>query len=74
MTIKDDSVKISWLALGDSYTIGQGVNATERFPTQTLNLLKQRQMPYNVTPTHIPDLLILEPKVFGDARGFFFER
>jgi dTDP-4-dehydrorhamnose 3,5-epimerase len=30
-------------------------------------------MPYTVTPTHIPDLLILEPKVFGDARGFFFE-
>ena len=25
------------------------------------------------TPTHIPDVLILEPKVFGDARGFFFE-
>jgi dTDP-4-dehydrorhamnose 3,5-epimerase len=24
-------------------------------------------------PTPIPDLLILEPKVFGDARGFFFE-
>ncbi len=30
-------------------------------------------MPYTVTPTHIPDLLVLEPKVFGDARGFFFE-
>ena len=44
MTIKDDSVKISWLALGDSYTIGQGVNATERFPTQTLNLLKLRSI------------------------------
>jgi dTDP-4-dehydrorhamnose 3,5-epimerase len=25
------------------------------------------------TPTHIPDLLILEPKVFGDNCGFFFE-
>jgi dTDP-4-dehydrorhamnose 3,5-epimerase len=24
-------------------------------------------------PTTIPDLLLLEPKVFGDARGFFFE-
>jgi len=24
-------------------------------------------------PTTIPDVLILEPKVFGDARGFFFE-
>ena len=24
-------------------------------------------------PTTIPDLLIIEPKVFGDERGFFFE-
>jgi dTDP-4-dehydrorhamnose 3,5-epimerase len=30
-------------------------------------------MPYTATPTAIPDVLILEPKVFGDARGFFFE-
>src|SRR6476660_5630842 len=27
----------------------------------------------NVIRTEIPDLLILEPKVFGDSRGFFFE-
>lgn len=27
----------------------------------------------NVTPTAIPDVLVLEPKVFGDARGFFTE-
>ena len=27
----------------------------------------------NVTPTAIPDVLIIEPKVFGDERGFFFE-
>jgi len=26
-----------------------------------------------VTPTAIPDVLIIEPKVFGDARGFFCE-
>ena len=25
------------------------------------------------TPTTIPDVLLLEPKVFGDDRGFFFE-
>ena len=25
------------------------------------------------TPTAIPDVLIIEPKVFGDSRGFFFE-
>ena len=30
-------------------------------------------MAYTVTPTAIPDVLILEPKVFGDSRGFFFE-
>lgn len=24
-----------------------------------------------VTPTRIPDVLIIEPKVFGDDRGFF---
>ncbi|GLT24058.1 dTDP-4-dehydrorhamnose 3,5-epimerase [Zoogloea oryzae] len=27
----------------------------------------------NVIQTAIPDLLILEPKLFGDARGFFME-
>ena len=30
-------------------------------------------MPYTVIQTAIPDVLILEPKVFGDSRGFFFE-
>ena len=30
-------------------------------------------MPYTVIPTNLPEVLILEPKVFGDARGFFFE-
>ena len=27
----------------------------------------------NVTPTDIPDVLIIEPRVFGDERGFFME-
>ena len=26
-----------------------------------------------VTPTSIPSVLIIEPRVFGDTRGFFFE-
>jgi dTDP-4-dehydrorhamnose 3,5-epimerase len=26
-----------------------------------------------VRPTAIPDVVVVEPKVFGDARGFFFE-
>ena len=30
-------------------------------------------MPLTVTPTALPGVLILEPKVFGDTRGFFFE-
>lgn len=30
-------------------------------------------MPYTVTPTALSELLILEPKVFSDDRGFFFE-
>jgi len=27
----------------------------------------------NVIPTHISDVLIIEPRIFGDNRGFFFE-
>jgi dTDP-4-dehydrorhamnose 3,5-epimerase len=27
----------------------------------------------NVIPTEIPDVLIIEPKIFGDDRGFFLE-
>jgi len=30
-------------------------------------------MPYTVTQTKLPEVLILEPKVFGDDRGFFYE-
>ncbi len=30
-------------------------------------------MPFHVVPTELPGVLILEPKVFGDERGFFFE-
>ena len=30
-------------------------------------------MPYTVTSTALTDVLILEPTVFGDDRGFFFE-
>ena len=26
-----------------------------------------------IIPTSIPDVLIIEPKVFGDDRGFFYE-
>lgn len=30
-------------------------------------------MPYIVTATAIPEVLVLTPKVFGDTRGFFYE-
>ena len=30
-------------------------------------------MPFIATPTAIADVLVLEPKVFGDARGWFYE-
>jgi lysophospholipase L1-like esterase len=35
-----DSTSISWLALGDSYTIGQGVEQSDRFPFQAIEFLK----------------------------------
>jgi len=30
-------------------------------------------MPYSVTPTAIPDVLLLETRFFSDDRGYFFE-
>jgi dTDP-4-dehydrorhamnose 3,5-epimerase len=30
-------------------------------------------MPYTVTQTDLPGVLILEPRVFGDDRGYFYE-
>ncbi len=30
-------------------------------------------MPFSVTPTNLPEVLILEPRVFGDDRGYFYE-
>jgi lysophospholipase L1-like esterase len=38
----------TWLALGDSYTIGQGVEAADRFPTQTVNILRQAGINMNI--------------------------
>jgi lysophospholipase L1-like esterase len=36
-----DTGDFTWLALGDSYTIGQSVNEAERYPAQTVSLLKK---------------------------------
>ena len=30
-------------------------------------------MAYTVKPTRLPEVLILQPQVFGDTRGFFYE-
>src|SRR5436305_8696054 len=38
--MNDTAKNFSWLALGDSYTIGQSVNEDERYPAQTVALLK----------------------------------
>lgn len=38
------AVPNTWLALGDSYTIGQGVAASERFPAQTVEFLVQKNI------------------------------
>jgi lysophospholipase L1-like esterase len=35
----------TWLALGDSYTIGESVNGDERFPAQTAALLARDSLP-----------------------------
>ena len=43
---------ITWLALGDSYTIGQGVAAAERYPAQTVEFLAQKNISIN-SPTYI---------------------
>jgi lysophospholipase L1-like esterase len=42
--IKKDSTSITWLALGDSYTIGESVSMSDRFPAQSLELLKQKSV------------------------------
>lgn len=39
-----DTAKYSWLALGDSYTIGQSVNEDERFPAQTISILNNNKL------------------------------
>jgi dTDP-4-dehydrorhamnose 3,5-epimerase len=33
----------------------------------------KRGIPMKLVPTAIPEVLLLEPKVYGDERGFFFE-
>lgn len=35
--------------------------------------MAERGRTLKVIPTALPEVLVIEPKVFGDARGFFFE-
>ncbi len=42
---------IKFLALGDSYTIGEGISKNENWPTQLSNLLKEKKI--NVQVLHI---------------------
>ena len=42
----------TFLALGDSYTIGQSVSEFERFPAQTVKLLSLERIPFE-NPTYI---------------------
>ena len=39
-----DTIHKSYLALGDSYTIGESVADTERFPVQTVKLLREHNI------------------------------
>lgn len=47
-----DSLGKSFLALGDSYTIGESVSSAERFPAQTISLLKDIGL-YYAAPEYI---------------------
>ncbi|HEV8082736.1 MAG TPA: SGNH/GDSL hydrolase family protein [Chitinophagaceae bacterium] len=39
-----DTIHKTYLALGDSYTIGESVAASERFPVQTVKILRQQNI------------------------------
>src|SRR4051812_13065374 len=43
LNVPDTSVK-SYLALGDSYTIGQSVSEADRFPNQVVQLLRNENI------------------------------
>ena len=39
----------------------------------TYGVASRKATSMKITPTTIPEVLVIEPKVFGDARGFFYE-
>ena len=44
---QSDSAAKAFLALGDSYTIGEAVNGDERFPVQTVKMLAKENIDFN---------------------------
>ena len=42
-----DSDKMTYLALGDSYTIGEGVEAKDRYPHQAVEMLRQKNIHFS---------------------------
>jgi lysophospholipase L1-like esterase len=47
--VEEQPVKIRYLALGDSYTIGESVDEAERWPNQLADFLKAGGIPTDVT-------------------------
>ena len=39
----------------------------------TASIAPSDQLAFNNVPTSLPDIILLEPRVFGDERGFFLE-
>ncbi|HMI79590.1 MAG TPA: GDSL-type esterase/lipase family protein [Ferruginibacter sp.] len=46
-TISSNTMKFSYLALGDSYTIGEQVLTGENFPNQTIELLRKKGLEFD---------------------------
>jgi lysophospholipase L1-like esterase len=65
----------SWLALGDSYTIGQSVNEDERFSAQTIALLKKEDLliktPQYIATTGWTTLNLLDAIAAQNPQGPF---
>ncbi|MEO6357762.1 MAG: hypothetical protein ABIO56_14105, partial [Ferruginibacter sp.] len=64
----DASSQVSFLALGDSYTIGQSVDVADRFPIQTAKLLNQEKIECTA-----PDIIAQSGWTTGNLLGFLAE-
>ncbi|QSI28757.1 dTDP-4-dehydrorhamnose 3,5-epimerase [Variovorax sp. RKNM96] len=62
-----------WLHLNRATRKARGAAGKERLRQVPQAPAERRGALVKATPTSIPDVLVIEPKVFGDARGFFFE-